>query len=213
MFKNRVEAGRKLGETLLKKKFSDPVVLALPRGGVPVADEVSKTLGTSLDVIVARRIGAPYHAEYGIGALSEDEKPLFNQEALSFFDINGPEVKSVIEAEKKELKRRVSRYRHDRSLGSLKGKSIILVDDGLATGVTAAAVGKFLRKLEPQRIVLAVPVCPGDPGPLVQEYFDEIICLHRPDNLRAVGLWYDDFDQVEDGEVIKILDKYWEEKR
>lgn len=210
MFRNREDAGKQLGKTLLQKKFLNPIVLALPRGGVPVADEVSKILDTSLDVVIARKIGAPHHLEYGIGAMSEDEMPLFNQEALSYFDSERSEVQSVVDDEKKELKRRVSRYRHNKPLPTLTGKSVIVVDDGLATGVTVAAVGKYLKKFKPHKVILAVPVCPKDLNPLVKEYFDEVICLHRPENLRAVGLWYDSFNQVEDDEVIKTLQKYQE---
>lgn len=212
MFKNRVEAGQKLGEALLQREISSPLILALPRGGVPVANETAKALKTSLDVVIARKIGAPHHSEYGIGALSEDEAVLFGQDVLSSIDINGEDVKAVIDAEKEELRRRVSHYRGERKLQKLQGKSLILVDDGLATGVTAAAAGKFLRKFNPSKIILAVPVGPKDINPLVQELFDEIICLYQPENLRAVGLWFDDFEQVEDDEVIRILQQYWEEK-
>jgi predicted phosphoribosyltransferase len=208
MFVDRTDAGKELGEYLRLKKIPDPVVFALPRGGVTVAKEVAERLGVSLDVIIARKIGSPDQPEYGIGALSEDEVPLFNPEIVRYFDLKGPEISAIVAEEKAELRRRISYYRQGRKLPSLKGKTAILVDDGLATGVTAAAAGEFLKKLHPEKSVLAVPIGPREISPMVKEQFDEIICLQRPEFLQAVGLWYEDFTQVQDDEVLETLGQF-----
>lgn len=207
-FQSRQEAGQKLGEYLLKRNITNPFIFALPRGGIPVAHEVAHILHTSLDVVVARKIGAPDHPEYGIGAMSEDEAPLFNPDIAGYININDPIVQATIVSEQAELKRRIIHYRSGHKLPSMKNRTIILVDDGLATGVTAAAAGKFLRTLDPKEIILAVPVGPQEVSQIVKNQFDEILCLHRPENFRAVGLWYENFEQVEDKEVMNILNKY-----
>lgn len=207
-FKDRIHAGQKLGERLLVRAFPKPVILALPRGGVPVAEEVARTLGAPLDVVIARKIGAPGHEEFGIGALSEDEVPHFNPGMSNYFDISGVEVKAIVKAETEELRRRIAHYRGDRQLPDLVGKTVILIDDGLATGVTAAAAGTFLRTLGPKELIFAAPVCPGNIGTTIREQFDEIICLQSPQNFQAVGLWYENFRQVEDDEVMFILNKH-----
>jgi predicted phosphoribosyltransferase len=208
LFKDRVDAGKKIGHYLQMKRFHDPVVFALPRGGVTVAREVARILHVPLDVIVSRKIGAPYHSEYGIGALSEDEFPSFNPNILSDYDIHGPEIKAIVESETEELRRRISLYREGRKLESLTGKTVILVDDGIATGVTAAAAGKFLRTLDPLKSILAVPVAPADVGPLVLDQFDEVLSLYSLANFSAVGQWYQEFNQVEDDEVLRILREF-----
>lgn len=207
-FKDRREAGIKLGDKLLVRGFSNPVILALPRGGVPVAAEVAHILGAPLDVVVARKIGAPGHEEFGIGALSEDEVPHFDPRMANYFDITGAEIKSILKSEKEELKRRVSHYRAGRELPDMKGRTVILIDDGLATGNTAAAAGAFLKTFEPGELIFAAPVCPGDISQEVRDQYDEIICLHQPRNFQAVGLWYENFPQVKDEEVMTILSKH-----
>lgn len=208
IFENRRDAGKKLGKLLATKKYNAPIVLALPRGGVTVADEVAHILNAHLDVVIARKVGAPGQAEFGIGAISENEIPIFNPSTMNYFDLNSNDVISTIDSEINELRRRILHYRQGRILESMHGKTIILVDDGLATGVSAAAAGKFLRTLKPQKIILAVPVAPHEIDSFVREQFDEIICLYQPLNFSAVGIWYDDFTQVEDDEVMKVLEKY-----
>lgn len=207
LFRNRTEAGQKLAQALKKHDFKDPVILGLPRGGVVIADEVARAFHVPLGVIIARKIGAPGHEEYGIGAMSEDELPTFNPEVLSYFDPRSPEIQSIVEEETLELRRRMELYREGRHLPMLNGKTAILVDDGIATGVTAAAAGKFVRSLHPERIILAVPVGPVNISRTVKENFDEIICLHSLHNFRGVGLWYEDFSQVEDEDVLTILQR------
>ncbi len=208
IFENRRDAGKKLGKLVATKKYNAPVVLALPRGGVTVADEVAHILNAHLDVVIARKVGAPGQAEFGIGAISENEIPIFHPSTMNYFDLTKLQVVSTVDSEINELKRRILHYRQGRSLESMSGKTIIVVDDGLATGVSAAAAGKFLRTLKPQKLILAVPVAPHEIDPFVSEQFDDIVCLYQPLNFSAVGIWYEDFTQVEDNEVMKILEKY-----
>lgn len=208
VLKNRQDAGKELGKFLSLRNFSAPIVLALPRGGIPVGHEVAKILHAPLEVLIARKIGAPNQPEYGIGAICENEIPIFNPSVLGYFDVTGDEVMATVAAEINELRRRIVRYRQGRELTSLAGKTVILVDDGLATGVTAAAAGQYLRTLKPREIILAVPVGPRDIDAMVSDQFDEIICLNRPINLSAIGLWYSDFTQVEDSDVMRILKEH-----
>lgn len=208
LFEDREDAGKKLAELLMDRNFENPIILALPRGGVPVAHEVARAFASSLDVVVTRKIGSPNDPEYGIGAISENEVPHFNTMTASFYEPNDPEVKEVVEIEKKELRRRIALYREGRSLPSMKNRTVILVDDGLATGVTAAAAGKFLRTFHPEELILAVPVGPRSISSMVQEQFDEIICLNSLEHFSSVGFWYYDFSQIEDSEVIRILHQY-----
>ena len=212
MFQNREEAGRRLAHFLDSLHFDNPVVLALPRGGVPVAAEVAKRLGTDLDVVVARKLGAPEYPEFGIGAISEDELPLFSQDAQPYLLHQKRKVFEGVASEIAELRRRITRYRDGRALPPIKERTALLIDDGIATGVTAAAAAKFLRSLGPQRIVMAAPVGPRERNPWLEKYFDEVICLERPERFRAVGNWYRDFTQVEDDEVARILKHFRSER-
>ena len=208
MFKDRQEAGKKLAHFLATKKFIDPLILALPRGGVPVAHEVAKHLNTSLDVVVSRKIGAPIDVEYGIGAISEDEIPFFNPISSRFFDIQSSQIQEIVEEEILELRRRVSLYRSGRMLPTIKNRNVILIDDGLATGATALAAGQFLRSQNPLSLTLAVPVGPQITNTMLHEHFDEIICLYRPSNFTSVSLWYREFPQVTDEDVMRTLRLY-----
>lgn len=207
-YSDRVHGGKVLSELLLERHLDNPVILALPRGGVPVAREIAEALHVSLDVLIVRKIGAPFNPEYGIGALCEDLNPLFNAgELLSLEDLD-EEVKQIIEEEKVELKRRVIAYRGIRKLPELKNKIVILVDDGLATGVSAAAAGRFLKMKGAKEVILAVPVGPRSVTELLTRDIDEIICPYRPPNFSAIGSWYRHFNQVSDEEVLTILRHY-----
>jgi predicted phosphoribosyltransferase len=209
MFKDRQEAGQKLAHFLATKKYIDPLILALPRGGVPVAHEVAKHLNTSLDVVVSRKIGAPMDVEYGIGAISEDEIPFFNPISSRCFDIQSSQIQQIVEDEIQELRRRVSLYRSGRMLPTIKNRNVILIDDGLATGATALAAGQFLRSQNPLSLTLAVPVGPQITNTMLHEHFDEIICLYRPSNFTSVSLWYREFPQVTDEDVMRTLKLYY----
>jgi putative phosphoribosyl transferase len=207
-YSDRSHAGKVLAENLLQRKLDDPVILALPRGGVPVAHEIAEALHLPMDVLIARKIGAPFNPEYGIGAISEDLNPVFNAgELLSLEDLED-EVKVVIEKEKVELKRRVILYRGTRRLPDLTNRTVVLVDDGLATGVTAAAASRYLKMKGAKEIILAVPVGPRTVSDLLERDIDEVICPYRPANFTAIGLWYQQFNQVSDHEVLSILRHY-----
>ncbi len=207
-FENRIDAGRQLGQSLATLQLKRPLILALPRGGVVVGDEVAKILHAPMDVVISRKIAAPGHPEFGIGSLSEDEKPQFKKEYLNYFNLEDDQKEFMIMEEKGELRRRIELYRGGKPLADVSGKTIVVVDDGLATGVTAEAAGSYLRSLNPAKLILAVPVGPTEISPELKNNFDQIICLRSLENLQSVGMWYREFKQVEDSEVIDVLQKY-----
>lgn len=184
-----------------------PLVLALPRGGVPVAAEVAAALGASLDVLVVRKIGAPFHRELGVGALVLLGRPevVWNLPLLQELGLSEQRLSGEVEDQEIEARRRLAAYRGDRPAPGLEGRTVILVDDGLATGITAQAALQALRRAGPDRLVLAVPVAPPDTLARLSGEADEIVCLLRPSWFSAVGQFYEDFDQTSDEEVISLL--------
>jgi predicted phosphoribosyltransferase len=204
-FRDRREAGRLLAAELLVHGDENPVVVGLPRGGVPVAEEVAAVLGAPLEVLVVRKLGAPHNPEYGIGAIAEGGIRVFDSEALAVLGINGGVLDSIVARESEELRRRVVAYRGERPLTDLRGRTAIVVDDGVATGVTDTAALRGVRRLRPRRLVLAVPVCAPDSAARLREEADEVVCLSEPPLLYGVGQWYRDFSQVSDAEVIAAL--------
>jgi predicted phosphoribosyltransferase len=210
IFANRDEAGRVLAEEIARlcPPGSDeqrPLVLALPRGGVPVAAPVAARLGADFGVVVARKIGAPGHPEYGIGAIAEDGPPNFDIDALDALGLTETDLAETVAAERVELARRIQRYRGDGPLPQIIGRTVIVVDDGLATGVTAVATLRWLRLRAPARLILALPVCAPAARDLVDAEADQVLCLHMPPLFRAVGQWYDDFGQLTDADVDRLL--------
>lgn len=212
IYRDRTHAGKVLAEIIQERGIKQPVILALPRGGVPVAKEIAEKLGFPLDVLIVRKIGAPFNPEYGIGALCEDLQPLLKAGDMLHFEHLQNEVKATIEREKKELQRRVKRYREQRNLLEVKNKTVLIVDDGLATGVTAAAAGRFLHLKGAKEVILCVPVGPKETSELLRENIDEIICPYKPDNFFGIGSWFRDFTQVSDEEVTSILKRYHPEQ-
>lgn len=204
-FPDRRHAGRSLAARVAALHLVDPVVLALPRGGVPVAAELADAVGAPLDVLVARKISLPDQPELGIGAVAEGGEPLFDDAVLSRLGLVGPDLAAAVAREREELARRVARYRGGRPLPQLAGRSVVLVDDGLATGVTARAGLQALRRAEPARLVLAVPVGAPQAARALAEYADDVICLRQPQDFRAVGRWYERFDQTTDEQVLELL--------
>jgi predicted phosphoribosyltransferase len=208
-FRDREQAGRELGEHLriLQEKgtLPDPVVLALPRGGVAVAREVARALEAPLDVLVVRKIGAPFQEEYGIGAIAGDDPPLYDKRALDRLGLSEASLAEVVERERTELRRREERYRQGRPAPQLRGRTVILVDDGLATGSTARAALRAIRREAPERVILAVPVASPRGADSMREEADEVVCLYRPDSFMAVGEWYEDFAQLTDDDVLDAL--------
>jgi len=205
-FHDRREAGRRLGRRLRASKSENPIVVGLPRGGIPVAFEVARALDAPLDVVVARKIGAPDNPEYGIGAVSEDGVTVFHEDAVADAGMSPEDLDRHVAIEAKEVDARARRFRDGRPPVDVKGRTVFLVDDGLATGVTATAAARLLRKRGASRVVLAVPVCSPDTAEdLARGEVDEVVCLLAPPTMWAIGAWYDDFGQVPDEEVIRLL--------
>jgi putative phosphoribosyl transferase len=206
LFRDRKAAGKKLGRELMRYAGRDDViVLALPRGGVPVGCEVARALGVPLDVFVVRKLGMPFHEELAMGAIASGGARLLNDEVIEMYAISDDEIDRVIESERRELERRERLYRGNREFPHLAKRTVILVDDGLATGSTMRAAVMALRQEGPERIVVAVPVGAADTCDAFRDVCDDIICLETPEPFAAVGLWYDDFEQTTDEEVHELL--------
>lgn len=207
-FHDRREAGQELAARLVARAadgdITEPLVLALPRGGVPVAAEVARALSAPLDVLVARKIGVPGQPEVGIGAIAGEDAPVYDREALKMLGLTEDELSSAVARERAELWRREGLYRRGPA-PTVEGRTVILVDDGLATGVTARAALRHLRSKGPALLILAVPVCSRQAAHLAQQEADELVCLHQPEFFQAVGQWYEEFPQVSDDEVIATL--------
>jgi putative phosphoribosyl transferase len=205
LFHDRADAGRKLGLRLRDVPLADPVVLGLPRGGVPVAAQVADALGTGFDVFVARKIGAPGNPEFGIGAIAEGGGEPVASTMAAGIGLGQAELLELAAPEHEELARRAALYRDGKPVPPLAGKDVIVVDDGLATGVTAEAALLALRRERPRRLVLAVPVSAAETGARLADVADEVICLHTPADFMAVGEWYANFSQTSDDEVLQLL--------
>jgi putative phosphoribosyl transferase len=206
-FRDREEAGRLLAEQLREYAGEAPLVLALPRGGVAVGYEIARALDAPLDVMMVRKLGVPWHPELGMGALAEGGAVYINREVLREAELEPEELRTVITEEARELERRVQRYRGGRPLPELKGRTVILVDDGLATGGTARAAVRALRGFGAGRIILAVPVAASQTAEQLREEVDALVCVQEPGNLWAIGTWYEDFHQMSDEEVLVLLDQ------
>jgi putative phosphoribosyl transferase len=207
LFEDRVDAGRQLAEQLAPYAEERPVVFALPRGGVPVGAEVSRSLGAPLEVIVSRKLGAPGQPEFGIGAVAPGGVRVLNERAVRALGIEEDYLEMISARELAEAERRLKLFRGDRPYPDLERRTAILVDDGLATGVTARAALLALRRMNPRRLVLAVPVCALQTAELLRPEADDLICLLAPANLEAVGLWYRNFEQTSDEEVVRLLEE------
>jgi predicted phosphoribosyltransferase len=208
VFRNRTEAGRLLAEQLRAYAFQPNVlVLALPRGGVPVAYEVAQALGAPLDVFMVRKLGVPGHEELAMGAIASGGICVLNDDVVEALRIPQNVIEAVAARELRELDRRERAYRRSRPAPDIRGRTIILVDDGLATGSTMRAAVVALRRLEPARIVVAVPTAAPTTCEEFRHEADECICEITPDPFYAVGLWYQDFSQTTDKEVRDLLEK------
>lgn len=204
-FRNRTEAGRELARLLHGHDLTDPVVLGLPRGGVPVAAEVAAALRAPLEVFVARKLGAPGRPEVGIGAIAEGGGLVVDRSAVEFLELADDDVAALAAPEWQELERRVQLYRRGQGLPGLTGRDVVVVDDGLATGVTAEAALRALREQRPRTLVLAVPACAASTAQRLRGEADEVLCALTPPDFTAVGRWYEDFAQTSDAEVLELL--------
>lgn len=200
LFKNRTEAGKLLAEKLVDYKDTDSIVLAIPRGGVPVGYEIASDLGLPMDIALAKKIGHPFNPEYAIGSVSPDTM-IVDEHA----DVSEKYIQEKTEEIRKLLKERSLKYRENRPEAVIKGKTIILVDDGIATGNTLLAILRMLRKKKPEKIIVAVPVAPKGGCQQIRQEADEFICLLEPDYFPGVGVFYLDFQQVSDEEVIRLM--------
>jgi putative phosphoribosyl transferase len=201
IFADRDQAGRLLAARLGALE-PEPLVLALPRGGVPVAARVAEAVGGRLEIVVARKIGAPGEPEFGIGALAEDGPPVYDRESLRRLNLTEDDLAPVVAHERAEVRRRIERYRGGRPAPDAADREVVLVDDGLATGVTALATLHWLRQHGPRRIVVAVPVCSGPARQRLARLADTVLCLQEPEWFGAVGRWYADFRQLTDADVL-----------
>jgi putative phosphoribosyl transferase len=205
MFADRHDAGRQLAAMLTALSDERPVVVALPRGGVPVADDIARTLGAPLDVLMVRKLGAPTNPEFAVGAIAEGGITIIDSATVRHLGISSNEIERILAREQHELERRIERFRNGRPGIDVQDRTVILVDDGLATGLSDLAAVHALRARGAGRIVVAVPVGSREAIAALREVADDVICHTIPDNLLGVGRWYRDFDQVSDDEVRAIL--------
>lgn len=204
-FSDRSDAGRRLGEAVAALDLPAPVVLGLPRGGVPVASAVAEACDAPLDVLVVRKVGAPGNPEFAVGAIGEGGVEHLSATTLERLGLSRDDLAGTIAEERTELQRRVVRYRGQEPMIDVRDRVVVLVDDGLATGASARAAAEVLRDLGPDRIVLAVPVAPPASAERFADVVDDLLALATPAGFMAVGSYYDDFGQVTDQEVTDVL--------
>jgi putative phosphoribosyl transferase len=209
-FKDRSEAGWKLAKALNAYKHQKPVILALPRGGVPVAAEVAAALDAPLDLILVRKIGAPTQPELAIGAVVDGGHPIIvrNEDIVQLVGVSETEFKAMGDAELAEIERRRRRYLGDRARVEVSGRVAIVIDDGIATGATTRAALRATRMRNPQKLVLAIPVAPTETLIEMRQEADDVVCLEDHEAFGAIGWFYDDFTQIADREVIAALARF-----
>jgi putative phosphoribosyl transferase len=204
-FSDRRAAGLRLSVELRRHRWHDPLVLGLARGGVVVAHAVAETLDAPLDVAVARKIGAPGHPEFGVGAVTATGDATYDARSLRALGLRPEDLREICAAERAEARRRERVYLGGRTPEPRAGRDVVLVDDGLATGVTARAAAQTIRAEQPRSLVFAAPVCAPEAAAGLKTDVDEVVCLLAPDDLRAIGEWYVDFAQTSDDEVVELL--------
>ena len=205
IFKDRMEAGRKMAGALQRFEDRNPIVLGMARGGVVLAAAIAEELHAPLDVLVVRKIGAPGNPEFGVGAVAPQGISVFDDYAMKSLYLRPADLQRSVNQELAEVERRLDLYRSGQAPLDLKGHTAILVDDGLATGITAVAAARYARHLGASYTVFAAPVCSRPGSVLLDPEVDEVLCLETPAMFYAVGMWYEDFSQVEDEQVLQIL--------
>jgi putative phosphoribosyl transferase len=208
-FRDRTQAGRLLAAELRRFAGRDPVVLALPRGGVPVGFEIARALGAPLDLVLVRKIGAPHQPELAVAAVVDGEQMeiVVNEDVAASLQLPKGYVEQQAARQVEEIERRRRLYLGERERVAVEGRTALVVDDGIATGATVRASLRAVRRRKPGRLVLAVPVAPPEAVESLRHEVDEVVCLHTPDDLYAIGQFYDDFSQVEDDEVRELLER------
>jgi predicted phosphoribosyltransferase len=207
MYTDRTDAGRQLAREAQAYREENPIVLALPRGGVVVGYEIAAALDAPLDVMVVRKLGAPGNPEFGFGALAPDRVVHLDERTVSMLGLTQEAIQRVVDAEREELQRRLDVYRGDRPEPELADRTVLLVDDGLATGVTAKAAARAVRRRGPRRVVLAVPVAAPSSAQEMTNFVDEVICPLQPPHFAALSQWYRHFGQTTDAEVVELLQR------
>jgi putative phosphoribosyl transferase len=210
LFQDRRDAGRKLAVRLAHYQRENCLVLALPRGGVPVGYEVAQELGKPLDILVVRKLGLPGQEELAVGAVGPEGVAVWNHEVLTYFGLVAERLQPLVDREQAELDRRLAVFRGSRPYPNLQGMTVILVDDGLATGASARAGILAVKAMGPSKVVLAVPVGAQSTVSELRPMVDELVCLEAPEYFQAVSAWYNDFSQTTDREVINLLHQSWE---
>lgn len=206
LFRNRVHAGQALGAALVRyADRNDVTVLGLPRGGVPVACEVARRLGAPLDVLIVRKLGTPGWEELAMGAIASGGVVVVNEEVVRSYGITRPQLEAAVKAQREELRRRERAFRGSEDGPVLEGRTVILVDDGIATGSTAHAAVDAVRAMNPGKIVFATPVASQDACSLLEPMVDDLVVLKVPADFESVGSWYEDFTQTTDDEVARLL--------
>lgn len=213
LFEDRREAGARLAEALAKLSLHDPVVLALPRGGVPVAYEIAERLDAPLDVLVVRKLGVPGHEELAMGAIASGGVLVRNRDVIGRLQIDDDVIERVRAREQRELERRERMLRGERPPLPVRDRSVIVVDDGLATGATMRAAAESLRERGPRAVIVAVPVGASSSCEMLAGVVDRLVVLERPEPFYGVGLWYADFEQVSDDEVRRLLAQHEQKGR
>ncbi|MDW7978207.1 MAG: phosphoribosyltransferase [Candidatus Caldarchaeum sp.] len=207
LFHDRVDAGRRLAKHLSKRVQGECVVLAIPRGGVVVGYEVAKMLNCPLDVVISRKVGAPSQPELAVGAVAEDGTLFVDEEIARVVGAADEYIRQKAAEESWEARRRAEVYRGGRPMQELKGRTVILVDDGLATGLTMKAAVHMARNKQAEKIIVAVPVAPPETVEKLKKLADEVVCLETPADFFAIGQFYDRFEQLSDEEVVSILSR------
>lgn len=205
LFRNRVDAGIRLASALSGLVGKEAIVLAIPRGGVVVGFEIARELNLPLDIIVPRKIGAPENPELAIGAITEDGTIILDDKLVSYLRVPGAYIKSEGEKQKVEIERRLKQYRGDVLRPDLKNREVIIVDDGIATGSTMKAALASVRKSGAKKVIIAIPVGPPSTIRELEKQADKVVCLYTPESFYAIGEFYEDFAQTENGEVTELL--------
>lgn len=209
LFSDRHDAGRKLAPLLTPYKGQQPLILAVPRGGVPVAAEIFQAIGGRLDLVIPRKIPAPHQAELAVGAVAQDGSLVLNGDIIARLGISEGYIQKEVARQLAEIKRRLHSYRGERPFPSLAGKTVLVVDDGVATGATLRAALKMVRDQGAKHLCLAVPLGPAASIAALRDLVDELVCLFTPEPFYAVGQFYEDFTQTKDREVGELLSKAW----